>query len=229
MEKFYVLLSYTSDKFTYELGCLTAEGWEIKHIYEDGAEYDEYFYRALMHRKRDPRSTFEHGDETSIQTPSYLTLPEGAWIECIETSETGRTVTITLNGMTKPTTPKEPTTPEELPKWKGVLDIRDGKASDPDVLELLRNGWTLATDGSKPIRTNWTLVSKESTVPEYVLSALEVIRKRGAVNMLRRNDVLIALWDVNSHVYYWLKSNPNRYMEALNEMDKRVNKKHDGS
>jgi len=215
MEKFYVLLSYTSDEFTYELGCLTAEGWEIKHIYEDGAEYDEHFYRALMHRKRDPRSTFEHGDETSIQTPSYLTLPEGAWIECIETSETGRTVTITLNGMTKPTTPKEPTVPEELPKRKGMLDIRVGKAPDPDVLELLRNGWTLAPN--------------ESTVPENVLSALESIRKSGAVNMLQRDEVLNALWDTNRLAHIWLSRYPDWYMEALNEMGKRVNKKHGDS
>jgi len=188
--------------FAQALEKATAENWKPVNFYQPykSEESDRLHYSVLMTQEHDPLMTWEYSDETEIKTPDYLTLPNSAWIEQIGTSQGGHTVILVISGVSwRASASDAPTTPEES-----------------DALEFIRDGWTLA--------------SEEPTVPEDVLEALEFVRGNSTCNMLQRDEVLEALRYTNDHLTaLWLENNPDRYMEALNEMGKRVNKKHGDS
>jgi len=109
-----------------------------------------------------------------------------------------------------------------LPNSAWIEQIGTSQGGHTVILVISGVSWR-ASEADEPT------VPDESTVPEYVLEGLEFVRKDSTCNMLQRDEVLNALQEANSFAHYWLRSNSDRYMEALSEMGKRVNKKHGGS
>lgn len=60
-------------------------------------------------------------------------------------------------------------------------------------------------------------------IPDNVLEVLESVRQSAITNMLDQRTVIQLVDEQDEEAADWLRSNPDLYMEALNQMSSRSN------